>query len=105
MVHADCHYAEDMEELTAGTLCQCQCGEKAVWRDRPFHGNVVAARERECLEDICPRVSPTPGLKFDANCRYDPGLYGESGAKSRGEGALSLLVVFLVSGLAWRAPL
>eukprot|EP00405_Crypthecodinium_cohnii_P011269 CAMPEP_0206436502 /NCGR_PEP_ID=MMETSP0324_2-20121206/10515_1 /ASSEMBLY_ACC=CAM_ASM_000836 /TAXON_ID=2866 /ORGANISM="Crypthecodinium cohnii, Strain Seligo" /LENGTH=181 /DNA_ID=CAMNT_0053903667 /DNA_START=201 /DNA_END=747 /DNA_ORIENTATION=+ len=44
-VHAECHYVEDISELTAGTLCQCQCGVKTAWRDRAFYGDVRKEKE------------------------------------------------------------
>merc|ERR1719313_917221 len=39
-VQAKCSYVKDMSELTAGTICNCQCGDKIVWRNRAFYGNV-----------------------------------------------------------------
>jgi len=80
---AECTYVQDIEELTAGTLCQCRCGDKTVWRNRGFYGNVVEYRERQCLEDICPRVSPTPGLRFEAKCRFEPRLFANQGGAHR----------------------
>jgi len=78
-VTAECTYVEDMEELTAGTICHCQCGDRAAWRNRGFYGNVVEEKERECLEELCPMVNPIPGLRFEADCRYDPKLFAHHG--------------------------
>lgn len=74
-VYADCTYAADLTNLIAGTLCQCQCGDRLAWRDRGFYGNVTAEKEQECLEEVCPRVNPLPGLRYEANCRFDPKLF------------------------------
>lgn len=74
-VTAECTYVKDIRELTAGTLCMCQCGDKAAWVNRGFYGNVTQQKERECLEEICPRVNPLPGLRFQAECRFDPNLF------------------------------
>mmetsp|Transcript_42197 Transcript_42197/g.109158 ORF Transcript_42197/g.109158 Transcript_42197/m.109158 type:complete len:136 (-) Transcript_42197:74-481(-) len=74
-IHAECSYAEEVTQLTAGTLCQCMCGEQAVWRNRAFYGDVVNDKERECIEELCPMVNPVPGLMFKAHCVYDQHLF------------------------------
>ena len=28
-------------------------------------------KEKECLEEICPNMAPTPGLRYEAKCRHD----------------------------------
>lgn len=76
-VVSECTYVADLRELMAGTLCQCQCGDKAAWRNRAFYGNVTEERERYCLEDLCPRISPVPGLRFEARCVFDQQLFQE----------------------------
>eukprot|EP00419_Tripos_fusus_P027286 CAMPEP_0172725326 /NCGR_PEP_ID=MMETSP1074-20121228/88131_1 /TAXON_ID=2916 /ORGANISM="Ceratium fusus, Strain PA161109" /LENGTH=250 /DNA_ID=CAMNT_0013552065 /DNA_START=154 /DNA_END=902 /DNA_ORIENTATION=- len=74
-VTAECTYVKDIRELTAGTVCVCQCGDKAAWHNRGFYGNVVEEKERECLQDVCPRLNPVPGYRFEADCRFDPNLF------------------------------
>jgi len=74
-VTTECNYVEDITELTEGTVCRCQCGDKLIWRSRGFYGNRVEELEQYCLKDICPRVSPVPGLRFEAQCRYDKHLF------------------------------
>lgn len=78
----ECTYVEDIEELTAGTVCLCVCGGRVAWRGRAFYGNVTRERERECLEEVCPVVNPIPGLKFEAKCRFVKNLFMESSARS-----------------------
>jgi len=87
MVHTSCHYVEDVAELRAGTICSCQCGDKAVWRGQTFYGNVSKAMEARCLEHICPRVSPVPGLLFEARCRFEPRLFDSTGIHSAAAGS------------------
>mmetsp|Transcript_122169 Transcript_122169/g.390746 ORF Transcript_122169/g.390746 Transcript_122169/m.390746 type:complete len:135 (-) Transcript_122169:135-539(-) len=65
----------DLTDLTAGTLCDCQCGDKTAWRDRAFYGDVRKEKEKYCLEELCPLVSPIPGLRFEASCSFDRQLY------------------------------
>jgi len=74
-VYAECNYVEDLTDLTAGTLCDCQCGDKTAWRDRAFYGDVRKEKEKYCLEELCPLVSPIPGLRFEASCSFDRQLY------------------------------
>jgi len=74
-VIAECTYVKDIRQLTAGTICICQCGDKAAWHNRGFYGNVVEQKERECLQEVCPRVNPVPGYRFTADCRFDPNLF------------------------------
>lgn len=74
----ECTYVEDIQELTAGTVCLCICGGRVAWRGRAFYGNVTRERERECLEEVCPVVNPIPGLKFEAKCRFVPNLFVET---------------------------
>lgn len=76
-VEAQCTYVSDMKELTAGTVCQCQCGEKVAWRNRAFYGNVVQDKEAQCIKNVCPQVNPVPGMRFEARCVYDPDLFAE----------------------------
>lgn len=77
----ECTYVDDIQELTAGTVCLCICGGRVAWRGRAFYGNVTKERERECLEDVCPVVNPIPGLKFEAKCRFVPNLFTESSVR------------------------
>lgn len=74
-VTAECTYVEDIRELTAGTVCICQCGDRAAWHNRGFYGNVVEEKEHECLQEVCPRIQPVPGYRFEADCRFDPNLF------------------------------
>jgi len=74
-IHAECTYAEKSMDLTAGTLCQCNCGEQVAWRNRGFYGNVIKEKEKECIEELCPMVNPVPGLRFTAQCSYDENLF------------------------------
>lgn len=74
-VRAECTYVEDLSELAAGTLCQCQCGDKAAWRNQGFYGNVSEEKERECIEELCPQLNPLPGVRFEADCYFDPHLF------------------------------
>lgn len=74
-VRAQCTYVEDISELTAGTVCNCQCGDRIVWRNRAFYGDVRDKMERECLKKICPRVNPIPGYRFYAHCIFDRHLF------------------------------
>jgi len=76
-VKAQCTFVKHMSELTAGTLCDCQCGDKIVWRNRGFYGDVGDKMEKQCLKKICPRVNPVPGYRFTANCRFDKHLFAE----------------------------
>ncbi|CAK0831250.1 unnamed protein product [Prorocentrum cordatum] len=78
----ECTYVEDIQELTAGTVCLCVCGGRVAWRGRAFYGNVTSERERECLEEVCPVVNPIPGLQFEAKCRFVKNLFMESDARS-----------------------
>jgi len=74
-VRAQCTYVEDISELTAGTVCNCQCGDRIVWRNRAFYGDVREKMERECLKKLCPRINPIPGYKFYAHCIFDRHLF------------------------------
>jgi len=74
-VTAECTYVEDIRELTAGTVCICQCGDRAAWHNRGFYGNVVEEKEHECLHEVCPRINPVPGYRFETECRFDPNLF------------------------------
>lgn len=74
-VHAKCDLVEDIRTLSAGTVCFCQCGERRVWRNAAFRGDVEEKMEHRCLEEICPRVQPIPGYKFESECRYDEYLF------------------------------
>lgn len=74
-VNSECSYVEDLSEMTSGTLCQCQCGDKMAWRNRGFYGNVVQEKEKYCLEELCPRINPLPGLRFEARCVFDKHLW------------------------------
>lgn len=74
-VHAKCDIIQDITTLSAGTVCYCQCGERRVWRNAAFRGDVEARMEHRCLEEICPRVQPIPGYKFESECRYDEYLF------------------------------
>mmetsp|Transcript_87622 Transcript_87622/g.203812 ORF Transcript_87622/g.203812 Transcript_87622/m.203812 type:complete len:236 (+) Transcript_87622:19-726(+) len=74
-VQAECAYVQDIKQLTAGTVCYCQCGDKAAWVNRGFYGNVTQEKERECIESVCPRISPIPGLIYRAKCRFDSELF------------------------------
>lgn len=74
-IHAECNYAKKTTDLTAGTLCNCNCGEQITWRNRGFYGNVTEEKEKECLEELCPMVNPVPGLVFRAHCTYDENLF------------------------------
>lgn len=74
-VHAKCDLVEDIRTLSAGTVCYCQCGERRVWRNAAFRGDVEDKMEHRCLEEICPRVQPIPGYRFEAQCRYDEYLF------------------------------
>lgn len=76
-VYAECVYVEDMEKLTAGSLCHCQCGEQTVWHNRAFYGDVVKEKEEYCLKELCPQVNPIPGLRYEAKCVYHPELFKE----------------------------
>lgn len=86
MVHSECNYVEDLAELTGGTLCRCQCGDRSVWRNWGFYGNVTKEKEVECLEEVCPRVNPLPGIQFTAKCYFNPQLFSnkqQMGAANR----------------------
>jgi len=74
-VNAECAFVKDLSELQAGTMCQCQCGDKLAWRNRPFYGNVTEEQERYCVDDLCPRINPLPGVRFEAHCVFDPYLF------------------------------
>lgn len=74
-VQAQCTEVNDIKELTAGTVCQCRCGDKIAWRNRGFYGDVKEEKEAECLKSICPRVNPVPGIRFEAQCIYDEDLF------------------------------
>mmetsp|Transcript_13764 Transcript_13764/g.39636 ORF Transcript_13764/g.39636 Transcript_13764/m.39636 type:complete len:320 (-) Transcript_13764:61-1020(-) len=76
-VRSECFYVQDLSELQAGTVCQCQCGDKLAWRDRPFYGNVTEERERYCMEDLCPRINPLPGVRFEASCTFNRYLFAQ----------------------------
>uniref|UniRef100_A0A7S4VAT8 Phospholipid scramblase n=1 Tax=Alexandrium monilatum TaxID=311494 RepID=A0A7S4VAT8_9DINO len=74
-VVSQCTYVKDIRELTSGTACFCQCGDKAAWVNRAFYGNVTEEKERECIEVVCPRVNPLPGLILKADCHFDSKLF------------------------------
>lgn len=108
-VTAECTYVKDIRDLTAGTICFCQCGDKAAWVNRGFYGNVTEEKEKECIETVCPRVNPLPGLIHRASCRFDPELFtlhhrmpplppgatATRGAGSRSSGTASALLALL----------
>jgi len=75
IVRAECTYVSKPEDLAAGTLCQCLCGDKIAWRNRGFQGNVVKRKEAECMKEVCPRVNPLPGIIFRTDCRFDEKLF------------------------------
>uniref|UniRef100_A0A7S2BP35 Uncharacterized protein n=1 Tax=Alexandrium andersonii TaxID=327968 RepID=A0A7S2BP35_9DINO len=118
-VTSECTYVEDIRELTAGTVCFCQCGDKAAWVNRGFYGNVTGEKERECIEDVCPRVNPLPGLIHRAECRFNPELFrlhrklpplspvdtAAKGAARKGCGAVLLLLTRLLLAVASGAEL
>jgi len=81
VANAECSYVEDIQELTAGTVCRCLCGDQVTWRDRAFYGDVVEKRELECLEEVCPVTNPLPGLRFEAHCRFVPTLFQVRGRR------------------------
>merc|ERR1719329_1068000 len=57
-VHSQCEYHEDITDLSAGSLCRCQWGDMAE------------KMQKRCLEEICPRVQPIPGYRFEGECHY-----------------------------------
>jgi len=108
---AECTYVEDLSELIAGTICQCQCGDKMAWRNQMFYGNVTGEKETECLEELCPRVNPLPGLRHTAHCRFDPELFSFPSALRppvpvpsfgiSSKGVMGLLMPAFVGLLTW----
>jgi len=76
-VQAKCAYVKKMSELTAGTVCNCQCGDKIVWRNRAFYGDVREEKKKECLKSLCPRINPVPGYRFTAQCAFDQRLFAQ----------------------------
>merc|ERR1719265_1887682 len=52
-----------------GTACDCKCGGQVHWNRKIFQGNVVAAKEKECHDEVCQQEN-IPGLQSEANCNY-----------------------------------
>lgn len=104
-VKAQCTYVEDIAELTAGTVCNCQCGDRIVWRNRAFYGDVREKMERECLKKICPRVNPVPGYRFYSHCIFDKHLFAAPVQQPKALAARGVVsvgaLIMAWSSLAW----
>lgn len=104
-VQSKCTYVKDMAELTAGTMCNCQCGDRIAWQRRVFYGDVREEMEKECLTKICPRVNPVPGYRFTAQCNFDRRLFAQPVQQPKARAARSAIlgttaVLTAVSALA-----
>mmetsp|Transcript_6780 Transcript_6780/g.11921 ORF Transcript_6780/g.11921 Transcript_6780/m.11921 type:complete len:210 (+) Transcript_6780:95-724(+) len=95
-VKANCARVEDISKLIEGTTCDCACGEKLVWHQQRFHGNVVEERERECLRKICPIVNPLPGIMFKAECEFHDDLFVQRKSSSRSSARRDVLVASIL---------
>jgi len=102
LVKASCRHMDDVSTLIEGTACDCACGEKLVWQQQRFHGDVAEERERECLKKICPVVNPLPGIIFKSECTFHEDLFAHShrsGSARLGPTSVSQSLVLLQ--LAW----
>lgn len=99
-VTSQCTFHADAEEVEGGTVCGCDCGSKRLWHQKVFYGDVVEEKEKECVEEICPRHA-VPGLKFSADCTYKRRLFAKDSAAIRiTPHALLLSALIAVSGYA-----
>mmetsp|Transcript_11251 Transcript_11251/g.25632 ORF Transcript_11251/g.25632 Transcript_11251/m.25632 type:complete len:212 (-) Transcript_11251:3-638(-) len=95
-VKTSCKHVDDVSKLIEGTTCDCACGEKLVWHQQRFHGDVVEERERECLQKICPVVNPLPGIMFKAECEFHDDLFVQQKSNTRSAARHDILVVSMV---------
>lgn len=94
-IDSQCNYHADSREVTGGTICDCDCGSKRLWQGKMFYGDVGAEKERECVEEICPRHA-VPGLKSTSKCIFKEDLFAKNDASKLAHSSVVLFGVLVM---------